>query len=282
MDAHHSNPAMASMPISLWDAAYAALLEPKPDAKCEAVRMLNAAWLRGEVVLAGTAQVATIERPGRPEKPELVPPQRVLRRSVATVEGRAILIHALAHIEFNAINLALDAVYRFRTLPAAYYGDWLRVAEEEARHFELLRAHLRSLDHEYGDFPAHNGLWEMALKTAHDPLPRMALVPRLLEARGLDVTPKMRAGLEEVGDVAAAAILDIILRDEIGHVLIGDRWFRHLCQERGLEPEPTFADLLHAYRAPLPRPPFNMVARLAAGFGADELAWLEYLAQQSE
>lgn len=273
---------MASLPISLWDAAHAVLLEPEPDAKCAAVRMLNAAWLRGEVVLAGTAQVAAIERPGRPEKPELVPPRRVLRRSVATVEGRAILIHALAHIEFNAINLALDAAYRFRTLPAAYYGDWLRVAEEEATHFELLRAHLRTLGHEYGDFPAHNGLWEMALKTAHDPLQRMALVPRLLEARGLDVTPRLHAGLKEVGDVAAAAILDIILRDEIGHVLIGNRWFKHLCRERGLEPAPTFVGLLHAYRVPLPKPPFNMAARRAAGFGNDELAWLEHLAQQSE
>ncbi len=194
------------------------------------------------------------------------------RRELNGPEGHAALIHALAHIEFTAINLALDAVYRFSGLPAGYYGDWLRVAAEEALHFRLLRDHLRGLGRDYGDFPAHEGLWDMARKTADDPLARMALVPRLMEARGLDVTPGIQDKLRGFGDRSGAAILDIILRDEVGHVAAGDRWFRHLCTERGLAPEPTYRSLIAECSAPRPRRPFNLTARLAAGFSRDELA----------
>ncbi len=176
------------------------------------------------------------------------------------------MLHAVAHIEFNAINLALDATWRFAGMPEAYYRDWLRVAAEEAHHFTLLREHLRTLGHDYGDFDAHDGLWEMCAKTAADPLARMALVPRTLEARGLDATPPMQARLAKAGDERAVAILDVILRDEIGHVAVGNRWYRFLCQREGLDPVATYDRLARDYRAPRLRGPFNIAARLAAGF----------------
>ena len=191
-----------------------------------------------------------------------------------TTEGRAALIHALAHIEFNAINLALDAVWRFARMPDGYYIDWLRVASEEALHFTLLSSHLQTFGFAYGDFSAHNSLWDMAEKTSSDVLARMALVPRTLEARGLDASPAVRSKLAQAGDVAAAEILDIILRDEIGHVAVGNRWFGWLCQSRGLEPVSTYARLAEHYKAPQPRGPFNMDARRAAGFTEAELAAL--------
>ncbi|WP_454055974.1 ferritin-like domain-containing protein [Cupriavidus sp. Marseille-Q8015] len=253
--------------------------------KATATRALYAAVLAagGAVAdyaqaLGGTAAPALPARPlpGGPARPELVPPQRVeRRRSLHTPAGRANLIHALCHIEFNAINLALDAVWRFDGMPQAFYADWLRVADEEALHFTLLADHLATLGFAYGDFPAHNSLWEMCDKTAGDVLARMALVPRTLEARGLDASPPVRARLAEAGDLAAAAILDIILRDEVGHVAIGNRWYRWLCAGRGLDPVATYAQLAERYGAPKPRGPFNLAARRAAGFDEDELAWLE-------
>ncbi|CAG9172831.1 ferritin-like domain-containing protein [Cupriavidus respiraculi] len=224
----------------------------------------------------GDAIVAASPVPGRPARPELVPPQRAARRrALHTPAGRAVMIHALAHIEFNAINLALDAAWRFPGMPADYYRDWLRVADEEALHFSLLAEHLAGLGAAYGDFPAHNSLWEMAEKTSADVLARMALVPRTLEARGLDASPAVRGKLADAGDHAAAAILDIILRDEVGHVAIGNRWYRWLCAGQGLDPLATYPELASRYGAPRLRPPFNLSARRAAGFDDDELAWLE-------
>jgi uncharacterized ferritin-like protein (DUF455 family) len=181
------------------------------------------------------------------------------------------LIHALAHIEFNAVNLALDALWRFPDMPSEYYADWLRVSAEEAMHFAMLSAHLQTLGYQYGDFPAHDSLWEMVGKTTEDVLARMALVPRTLEARGLDAIPPLRAKLAQAGDLEAARILDIILRDEIGHVEIGNRWYGHLCQQRGLEPRATYAELAARYKAPTLRGPFNIEARLKAGFTEDEV-----------
>jgi uncharacterized ferritin-like protein (DUF455 family) len=180
----------------------------------------------------------------------------------------------VAHIEFNAINLALDCVFRFRGLEADFYADWLRVAHEEAYHFGLVQSRLHALGKRYGDFPAHDGLWQMACKTEHDPLARMALVPRVLEARGLDATPPIIEKLRGVGDRASIEMLDIILRDEIGHVAIGDRWFRHFCAGQGLEPEQTYRDLMLEFDAPWPRRPLNEQARLSAGFSVTELAEL--------
>lgn len=212
--------------------------------------------------------------PGRPEKPVLVPPQSVEKRSMRTLEGRAALIHALCHIEFNAINLALDAIWRFADMPEQYYRDWLKVAVEEADHFLRLKKHLNFLGFDYGDFLGHDSLWEMVERTQEDVLARMALVPRTLEARGLDACPALRNKLAQVGDDEAAKILDIILRDEIGHVAIGNTWFHWLCEARGLAPLQTFEDLCETYKAPKLKPPFNMEARKKAGFSEAELAYL--------
>jgi len=191
-----------------------------------------------------------------------------------TVEGRAALIHALAHIEFNAINLALDAIWRFANMPAEYYADWLKVAAEEAYHFSLLNKHLCTQGFTYGDFSGHNSLWEMVERTQDDVLARMALVPRTMEARGLDASLPLRNKLAQAGDAVAADILDIILRDEIGHVAIGNHWFNWLCTQRELAPIETFQLLCQQYKAPKLKPPFNMDARRQAGFSEDELALL--------
>ncbi|MFV0680109.1 ferritin-like domain-containing protein [Ottowia sp.] len=213
--------------------------------------------------------------PGRPDRPELIAPADVPQRSVHTAEGRAALIHAICHIEFNAINLALDAVWRFAGMPEAFYRDWLRVATEEARHFQLLRQHLRTaLGHDYGDFPAHNGLWAMCEKTSGDITARMALVPRTLEARGLDATPLIQAKLRAVGApdaLVACDILDIILRDEVGHVAIGNHWYGWLCTRQQLNPMAHYRVLARQYQAPRLKPPFNKDARLQAGFSLAEL-----------
>jgi uncharacterized ferritin-like protein (DUF455 family) len=244
------------------------LLVTDASAKAEAVLALHP---RDWPVGADSELAAPPGIPGRPARPELVPHTALRQRKVGTPEGRAILIHSLAHIEFNAINLALDICWRFAGLPAAYYLDWIGVAREEALHFSLLRGHLRTLGHDYGDFPAHNALWEMAEKTQGDLLARIALVPRTLEARGLDASPPIRAKLVSVGDQGGAAILDVILRDEIGHVAIGNRWYRHLCQARGLDPIATYAALADTFDAPRPRPPLNLEARRAAGFDEAEI-----------
>jgi len=259
-------------PLELRADALRCLTEPDPQAKVAAVAAMAAASAAGAVVAdAGAAPRSAAPIQGRPARPELVPPRQVGHRSMATVEGRAMLIHALAHIEFNALNLALDALWRFPDMPADYYVDWLRVANEEAGHFALLAAHLRRLGHEYGDFAAHDSLWEMVEKTRGDVLARMALVPRTLEARGLDAIPPLRAKLAQAGDLDAAQILDIILRDEVGHVEIGNRWYNYLCRQRGLEPYATYAELALRYKAPTPRGPFNLDARRRAGFTEEEL-----------
>ncbi len=267
---------------NLHEAAYACLMEPGVAEKCAATRALAAAWNSGLSGLEGAEPAVTIAAPGRPDRPVLVSPRRLRRRGHGTLEGRAILLHAVAHIEFNAINLALDAVYRFRDLPRGFYDDWVRVAAEEVYHFGLVSAHLESLGYAYGDFPAHDGLWETARATAHDPLVRMALVPRVLEARGLDVNPAMRARLAGAGDGEAAAILDIILRDEVGHVAAGNRWFHHLCRERGLDPWATFAGLVRRHLKGGLRGPFLREHRLAAGFTEAELEALEQLAEEKD
>lgn len=253
-------------------AAQEALAETRVEAKLTAAGQLQADWQAG--VLALEPFLAPAQSAGIPPRPVLADPRSMPPRQLNGPENHAALIHALAHIEFNAINLALDAVQRFPGFPPDYYADWIRVAAEEAYHFRLLRDHLRSLGRDYGDFPAHAGLWELAQKTAHAPLARMALVPRLMEARGLDVTPDIQRKLSGYGDRAGAAILDIILQDEIGHVAAGDRWFRWLCENRGLDPVGTYRDLVHGPGVPRPRRPFNESARLAAGFSPEELAGL--------
>ena len=212
--------------------------------------------------------------PGRPDLPRLVPPKDVPSRSPFTTEGRAALLHAITHIEFNAINLALDAVWRFAGMPIEFYRDWLQVASEEALHFMLLREHLQTLGADYGSFDAHDGLWLMTERTAHDVTARMALVPRTLEARGLDATPPLQAKLARCGDTRAVEILEVILRDEVGHVAIGNHWYRWLCERDGLDPEAHYPELARRYDAPKLRAPFNLSARRAAGFSEAEIARL--------
>ena len=257
----------------LRTAALALLGESVVDEKVTGTRALAEAWSQGTLRLdCGAPLIAQAPIPGRPALPELVAPRLVKHRAMNSVEGRAALVHALAHIEFNAINLALDAIWRFADMPRDYYADWLRVASEEALHFSMLKAHLKTLGFAYGDFSAHNSLWELAEKTQGDLLARMALVPRTLEARGLDATPAVRAKLAQAGDTAAAEILDVILRDEVGHVAIGNRWFGYLCAQRELEPITIYAELALRYKAPVLRGPFNLDARRAAGFSEAELA----------
>jgi len=260
-------------PLELRAHALQCLVDTDPGAKTAGVAALVHAWHDGTLAVDPAVVLAEPEAiPGRPARPALVPPRLVGRRSMATVEGRAMLVHALAHIEFNAVNLALDAVWRFPGMPPEYYTDWLRVAGEEALHFTMLAGHLETLGHAYGDFSAHDSLWEMVAKTSGDVLARMALVPRTMEARGLDAIPPLRAKLAQAGDEAAARILDVLLRDEVGHVEIGNRWYFHLCAQRGLEPIATYDDLTLRYKAPVLRGPFNLEGRRAAGFLDEELA----------
>ena len=216
--------------------------------------------------------------PGRPARPRLVPHTQLKSRSVHSRDGRAALLHSLAHIELNAIDLALDIVWRFPGQPDDFYRQWWGVAREEALHFELLRDHLATLGHAYGDFDAHDGLWQMAQRTRADLLARLALVPRTLEARGLDASPAVKAKLLSAGDTRGGEILDIILRDEIGHVAVGNRWYRWLCAQRGLDPLATYAALAREHGAPRLRGPFNLEARRAAGFDEAELAALGTIA----
>jgi len=258
----------------LFSALAEALACTEIDEKLQLTAAIAENWRKGNLDLdrATSLELSC----GRPEKPTLVLPKDVPQRNPASPEGRAGLLHAIVHIEFSAINLALDHAARFRGMPEEFYADWIGVAEEEAQHFFILRQRLRAMGYDYGDFPAHAGLWEMAKKTAHDVLVRMALVPRLLEARGLDVTPPIQRKLEACGDYESARVLDTILRDEIGHVGLGDKWFRRLCTDRQLDAEETFRMLLKEYQAPWPQGKLNESARLAAGFTPEELrAFLE-------
>ena len=254
--------------------ALQALLEPNPQQK---VLLAQCLWAQAATILIAPAAplLAPAGLPGCPARPELRSHLDLPKRSPFTPEGLAALLHAVTHIEFNAINLALDALWRFAGMPRAYYLDWLKVAAEEAHHYSLLRAQLQSMGCDYGDFPAHTGLWDMTQKTEGDLLARMALVPRTLEARGLDATPPMQAKLRKVGTpdaLRAVAILDIILRDEIGHVAIGNHWYRLLCAQRGLDPLATYAKLAQQYGAPRLKGPLNLQARRLAGFDEAELA----------
>ncbi|MBT9596261.1 MAG: ferritin-like domain-containing protein [Vitreoscilla sp.] len=246
----------------------------EPESKARQARELLAASRGGASIDPQVVLVPDSPLPGRPARPALVTAIQVPRRSPFTTAGRAALLHAICHIEFNAINLALDATWRFAGMPEAFYRDWLQVAGEEALHFTLLREHLQRLGHDYGDFDAHDGLWSMAEKTKDDIVARIALVPRTLEARGLDATPPLQAKLRKAGDLRAVEILDVILRDEIGHVAIGNRWYAWLCRREGLEPISTYAELTLKYQAPRLRAPFNLSAREAAGFTPEELARL--------
>lgn len=263
--------------LSLQREARAALQQCAIEAKLKATETLASRWQAGELLVEHSAPPCPPGAVGRPARPSLVSPRDLPRRGLGTAEGRAALLHAVAHIEFNAINLALDAVQRFAELPRAYYDDWVRVAAEEASHFALMRGRLRALGFDYGDFPAHDGLWEMAAATADDPLARMALVPRGLEARGLDVTPGMIERLRRAGDDASADALGVILRDEVGHVAAGSHWFAYLCEQRQCDPAPTYVALLRRHMKGRVPCPVNLADRRRAGFDSSELEQLRKL-----
>jgi uncharacterized ferritin-like protein (DUF455 family) len=259
------------MKLGLFEASAECLALADPQLKCSAVSALAGTVERGAFEWDAAFPVHPIGPPGRPSRPELVDPSQVPRRRLGSDEGRAALVHAIAHIEFNAINLALDAVYRFREMPQQYYLDWVSVAQDETRHFLLLRSRLEQLGRQYGDFPAHNGLWEMAEKTADSCLVRMALVPRVLEARGLDVTPGMIHRLRTAGDQDTIAVLEVILQEEVRHVAIGTHWFNFCCELENRNPLETFLELLQSRFTGSIRGPFNLDARARAGFTSEEM-----------
>lgn len=268
-------------PGDLHAAALAVLQASDPSVKCQAAFELTRALNAGELAPMASPDPIPLPEPGRPERPRLVAPRELPQRGLGSESGRAAFLHAVAHIEFNAINLAADAVYRFRDMPHSFYTDWAQIAADEARHFRLLESRMAGLGAAYGDFDAHNGLWDMACRTAHDCLTRMALVPRVLEARGLDVTPGMIERLRAAGDSASIQVLALILEEEVGHVAAGSRWFEWCCAREGVEPEPAFQRLLDAYAPDAVRPPFNAPARRQAGFSDEELAVLTARSQPS-
>jgi uncharacterized ferritin-like protein (DUF455 family) len=262
---------------NLFESACYCLLADKVDEKLQRVKELQSDWQTGALSQDSNIQLPDIVEAGHPEKPELVSPREVPKRRLGSPEGQAAMIHAIGHIEFNAINLACDAVFRYRDLPPEFYGDWIRVAAEEVYHFSLIRERLRQLGYDYGDFPAHTGLWDLARQTTADLLQRMALVPRMMEARGLDVTPGIIKRFRQIEDQDTVEILEIILHDEIGHVQAGSRWFNYVCQQRGVEPEATYFKLLTDYTGGKMRCPLHIQARLEAGFSESELHRLEAL-----
>lgn len=260
------------MTLNLDDVKTALLTTDISD-KTQQVNALYAAVQQQQLSITG-AEVEPIHQPPLPPNVSLTTPANMRHRGVGSKTGHQAMLHAIAHIEYNAINLALDAVYRFREMPYQYYIDWLRIAYEEAYHFDLIAKRMAELGCQYGDFPAHAGLWAMCVDTEHDVLIRMALVPRVMEARGLDVTPKIQEKLNSIKDTASVELLDIIFRDEIGHVAIGSHWFKYCCQQRDLNIYRTFRQLLQTYLKNGMNTEFNAEARLQAGFDDMELALL--------
>mgnify|MGYP006266125767 CR=1 FL=1 len=263
--------------ITFEDLACACLFQPEVDAKLEATRAAERALSAGRLTFDFTRPPLPATAVCLPQTPTLVDPRSLPRRSLHTPKGLMAFLHAVAHIEFTAIVLAWDMAYRFREMPEDFLRSWLGVAIEEAHHFDAVCARLRTLGCEYGDLPAHRGLWELAEETADDVLHRLALVPRYMEARGLDVTPAMIHTLSAVGDTDSVAILELILREEIGHVALGSHWFQRVAEERGLEPETAYFALVEQYIRGGVRGPFNRGARLSAGFTASELRRLEQM-----
>ena len=259
--------------LELREASLAILASTNAQAKVSQLLSLFGDYQNQQIMLDVSRKIdcGDLTLPGRPAKPELVLPKFVPKRRMDTPEGRAGLLHSLAHIEFNAMNLALDAIWRFPNMPKEYYEDWLKVAKEEAYHFSLVNEHLHSLGFTYGDFPAYNSLWEMVERTTDSVIARMALVPRTMEARGLDAVPSIRDRFKQIKEVRAVEILEIILNDEIGHVFIGNRWFNFLCTKDNLSPITAYRELAAQYRAPVLKGPFNIEARKQAGFTSEEL-----------
>lgn len=260
---------MTSLPAikSLRDGAVRAIRAADLDIKTLLTQETARRWNERTLSLRSPLDMAVPDRPGRPERPELIPPRQVPKRALTTDKGRIALLHAIAHIELNAVDLALDIVARFATepVPNSFFDGWMKVAFEEAKHFRMVRDRLRQLGADYGDLPAHDGLWQAAHDTRNDLTARLAVVPLILEARGLDVTPALQAKMREAGDLESAAVLDVIYEDEKGHVAVGAKWFRFLCARQKRDPAAAFQALVRAnFRGPL-KAPFNDIARAEAG-----------------
>lgn len=262
---------------SLQVAAHQCLMLTDVQSKLDLSFEIRQLWSNKQLILDKSFQADEECAAGIPKKPELVPFNQLPKRTVKNEVGHAALIHSFAHIEYNAINIAWDAVYRFNGMPEGYYEDWSRIAAEEAYHFQLLRDYLLTLGYDYGSFAAHGGLWEMVEQTRNDVMIRMALIPRVLEARGLDVTPDIIHRFRHHDFDEAANILEIIYRDEIGHVGIGSKWFKMICAQRGLDSQNTFAELINQYATDKIRQPFNFDARQQAGFSQNEMEYLTTL-----
>ncbi len=262
--------------INLYQGARHCLLLSDPDEKIAYSKEVVSAWKAGALEWKEGEEPERIDTPGRPERPPLVPPNAVPRRGFNSEKQRAALIHALTHIELTAVNLAWDSIYRYRGMPREYYRDWLETAADEANHFLDLRRRLRAMGFDYGDFEAHNGLWQHAVETAHDLMDRMAIVHRVLEARALDVVPRTLERFRHMGDAETAAVLVKVANDEVGHVSAGTRWFRYRCTQEGLDPDATFFQLVKHYFGKYPKGPFNTEARNRAGFSANELELLRH------
>lgn len=252
---------------SLRGAAVEAISAADLDVKTELAQEAARRWQRRALSLRSPLDRPVPLRPGRPEKPLLTPPTQVKKRSLGSLKGRVALLHSIAHIELNAVDLALDIVARFasESVPNSFFDGWMKVAFEEAKHFRMVRQRLNDLGADYGDLPAHDGLWQAAHDTRNDLTARLAVVPLILEARGLDVTPALQARMRETGDFETAAVLDVIYEDEKGHVAVGAKWFRFLCARERKDPAATFQQLVRAnFRGPL-KAPFNDIARAEAG-----------------
>ena len=249
------------------DAARAVLEAPDPRIKAALARQAFADWSHGALGVDSSEPSNWPSRPARPERPKLLPPRDMPTRKLGSEKGRATQIHALAHIELNAIDLACDMAGRFcdRGLDYSFYGDWLSIAADEARHFLMLEKRLNDMGFGYGDFPAHDGLWEAAYDTRHDLTARLAIVPMVLEARGLDVTPGMIKRFNKAGDSATVGILETIYEDEKSHVAAGVKWFHEVCSSENLDPTQCFHNKLNDYFKGKLKPPFNEAARTAAG-----------------
>jgi uncharacterized ferritin-like protein (DUF455 family) len=278
------------MPTTLCAAALAVLNTADASEKARASQRFVSLWRSGEMPAIGSADIMP-DRPARPAKPELLNPGKMpKRRKAGSAAGKIPLLHALAHIELNAIDLAWDIIARFAyysdqnakdgfTLPRAFFDDWCKVADDEAKHFLMLENRLRELGSFYGALPAHDGLWESAMLTAHDFAARLAVVPMVLEARGLDVTPAMAESMRAAGDDITAALLKIIHDDEITHVRAGTDWFAHWCTYHGLHQETHWQELVRGYFSGRLRRPFNHPSREQAGMIRD---WYELLADEGE
>ncbi len=262
---------------NLYTEAKKCFLTQDPDEKLTLSQAVVADWDNGRLEWQDGDEPIALDFPGRLDRPVLVPPNKVRKRGFKSIQQRASLIHALTHIELTAVNLSWDSVYRYRHMPKAYYDDWINTAREETLHFYALRARLRDMGFEYGDLPAHDELWQMAVRTADDLMARMAIVHRVLEARALDVVPFSEARFRDIGDKQTADALVMIANDEIGHVNAGARWYRYCCEQQQTDPDEMFFRLLEKYLQSTPRGPFNREARLKAGFSLAEMYKLEQL-----